>query len=67
VKWSELLEHLERVRETAPSKLEDSVYVYDADNGEFLPADIIVFDNADDIIDKSQEFICVNFERFENE
>lgn len=56
--WRELLRAL---IELSPSKnLDDNVTVYDAAEGEYYPADLIEFEEADDVLDKGHMFISIN-------
>jgi hypothetical protein len=41
-------------------RLDDSVTVYDAAEGEYYPADLIEFEEADDVLDKGHMFISIN-------
>ena len=42
----------------------DAVMVYNADDGEFYPADTIEFEDGDDIIDAGRMFISINAEKY---
>ncbi len=43
---------------------DDNVTVYDADIGEFYPADMIEFMESDDILDAGHMFISINAEKY---
>ena len=49
-----------------PDLMDDNVTVYDAADGEYYPADVIEFEEADDVLDAGCMFISVNVEN-ENE
>ena len=53
--WRSLLETL-----LLHERLDDSVTVYDAAEGEYYPADLIEFEEADDVLDKGHMFISIN-------
>ena len=45
--------------------MHDNVTVYDAEEGEFYPADTIAFEESDDIIDAGHMFISINAEKYD--
>ncbi len=53
--WRSLLDTL-----VLHERLDDSVTVYDAAEGEYYPADLIEFEEADDVLDKGHMFISIN-------
>lgn len=56
--WCELHEFLGKLKEANDERFHDRVIVYDSTNGEYLPADIVEFDqDDDDILSPNQLFI----------
>ena len=53
--WRSLLDTL-----VLHERLDDSVTVYDAAEGEYYPADLIEFEEDDDVLDKGHMFISIN-------
>jgi len=43
---------------------DSTVMVYDAEIGEFYPADLLVFEESDGIIDAGTMFISINAEKY---
>tara|TARA_R100001244_G_scaffold72220_1_gene58384 strand:+ start:106 stop:303 length:198 start_codon:yes stop_codon:yes gene_type:complete len=60
--WGELLELLNKKCLSDPLSLQDSVTVYDSAAGEYYPADLIVFEESDGIIDAETMFVSINAE-----
>ncbi|SVB13196.1 uncharacterized protein METZ01_LOCUS166050 [marine metagenome] len=67
--WKELLEIINEKGLTDPPSLQDTVTVYDASEGEYYPADTIVFEEADDVgaismcgrgLDAGHMFLSIN-------
>jgi hypothetical protein len=62
--WGELLEVLGENFVHGHRDLEDTVTVYDASNGEYYPAELLVFEESDGIIDSGTMFISINAEAY---
>jgi len=58
--WRELLGVLHENFLYGDKDLDDNVTVYDAAEGEYYPADLIEFEEADDVLDKGHMFISIN-------
>tara|TARA_R100001480_G_scaffold144785_1_gene142795 strand:+ start:232 stop:447 length:216 start_codon:yes stop_codon:yes gene_type:complete len=43
--------------------IDETVTVYDAADGEYYPADMIEFEEADDVLDAGHMFIVINLEK----
>ena len=62
--WGELLEVLHENFLHGDKDLDDNVTVYNAEEGEFYPADTIEFTESDDILDAGHMFISINAEKY---
>ena len=61
--WGELLEAVHEKCLSNPLSLQDSVTMYDAAAGEYYPADLLVFEESDGIIDAGTMFVSINEEQ----
>ena len=64
--WGELAVKIDRkiYKEDDRSFMDSTAMVYDASNGEYYPADLLVFEESDDIIDAGTMFISINAEKY---
>ena len=66
ITWNELYQVIHKEGLKNRNFLHENVTVYDAADGEYYPADMIEFEEADDVLDAGCMFISVNVEN-ENE
>ena len=58
--WGELATEIDRKDEKEDSSwLDSTVMVYDAEKGEYYPADLLIFEESDGIIDAGTMFISI--------
>ena len=57
--WRSLLETM-LLADCDTCDLDDNVTVYDAESDEFYPADLIEFEESDDVLDSGHMFISFN-------
>ena len=62
--WGELAMEIDRKdeKEDGRSFVDSTVMVYDAEKGEYYPAELVVFEESDGIIDAGTMFISINSE-----
>tara|TARA_Y100000310_G_C20190296_1_gene582178 strand:- start:331 stop:540 length:210 start_codon:yes stop_codon:yes gene_type:complete len=63
--WGELAMEIVKMggKEVGRSFIDSTVIVYDAEKGEYYPADLLVFEESDGIIDAGTMFISINEEQ----
>ena len=60
--WKELRDVINARGQNDPLSLHDSVTVYDTAAGEYYPADLLVLEESDGIIDAETMFVSINAE-----
>ena len=58
--WRELMIMIHKQFLYGSKNLDETVTVYDASVGEYYPADLIEFEESDDIIDAGTTFVSIN-------
>ena len=58
--WSDLLNIVTQFATKDQDFIQEGVFVWDASIGEFYPADVLVTDESDGVIDKGRLFISIN-------
>ena len=58
--WGDLLNIVTQSAIKEPDFIQEGVFVWDASIGEFYPADVLVTDESDGVIDKGRLFISIN-------
>ncbi len=58
--WGDLLNIVTQFATKEPDSIQEGVFVWDASIGEFYPADVLVTDESDGVIDKGRLFIFIN-------
>jgi len=63
ITWRELYKIIIRKASKEQMFIDETVTVYDAADGEYYPADMIEFEEADDVLDAGHMFIVINLEK----
>jgi hypothetical protein len=58
--WGDLINTVTQFATKEPDFIQEGVFVWDASIGEFYPADVLVTDESDGVIDKGRLFISIN-------
>jgi len=58
--WGDLLNIVTQSAIKDQDFIQEGVFVWDASIGEFYPADVLVTDESDGVIDKGRLFISIN-------
>tara|TARA_R100001132_G_C3237856_1_gene69822 strand:+ start:53 stop:238 length:186 start_codon:yes stop_codon:yes gene_type:complete len=57
--YQQLLDLLMKMKKDDDNRLEDNITIWDIDEGEYYPADMLEFYGEDDILDKGHLFIGI--------